>query len=143
MTSTDSRLDLIELTSRYAFAVDTFNLGAVMDVWVKDDPVFDERPLGLGRAQGTAAVRRYFSEDVFGKVDAIVHITTNHVFSAITDSSARGACTALVVGDAKGGGSFQATVYYEDVFEVVDGGWRFRSRTVNPLAKPRLGAVKG
>lgn len=29
------RLDLIELTSRYAFAVDTFNLGAVINPLTK------------------------------------------------------------------------------------------------------------
>lgn len=137
--SIEDRLDIIDLRSRYAFLVDRFDLDGVMDLWVDDDPVFDEEPLGLKRSVGKDQLRSYFQNDVFGMVDGMLHITGNHVIEEITETTARGFCSVMFDADVKnGGGTMHATAWYEDHYERVDGAWKFRSRVVRPFTKPQM-----
>jgi len=56
------RREIVELTSRYAFLVDTFQLLPLMQLWVDDEPTFDESRVDLGNNTGLDNIRRYFEE---------------------------------------------------------------------------------
>ena len=133
------RLDIIELTAKYSYYVDSFDLGNLMTLWVDDDPVFDEEPVGLQRSQGLDIVRDYYRHQVFAKMDSMAHVTANHFITELTDTHARGICTVLVEGDVKGAGLVHVMATYIDEYERVGDSWKFRSRQVRPLAKPQLG----
>lgn len=132
------RLAIMELTARYAYYVDTFQIEPLMDLWT-DDAVFDETKVGTGCHRGPDGIRKFFQEGVAGYMDGIVHVTTNHIIDDIDEHGARGVCTVLVEGDVKGGGKLHATAYYEDVYVRSATGWRFRSRVVNPFTAPQVG----
>jgi hypothetical protein len=136
------RLDIIELTAKYAYYVDSSDLDNLMTLWVNDDPVFDEEPVGLQRSQGFDAVHDYFRDQVFGKMDSMAHVTTNHFITELTASTARGICTVLAEGDVKGAGLVHVMATYTDAYERVGDTWRFRSRQVKPLTKPQLGGYQ-
>lgn len=132
------RLDIIELTSRYAFFVDTFQLEPLMQLWVGDEPTFDESRLNLGNSRGLDQIRSYFRDVVFGRLAKLVHVTTNHVLELGDEGSARGVCTVLFEGETKAGDMVRAAAYYDDVYEKIDTTWKFKSRTVHPLTTPQL-----
>lgn len=138
--SVQDRLELQELVARYNFYIDTFQIEPLMDLWVADDPFFDETKLDTGCHAGLDAIRRFFV-DVFDKMDGLSHITGNFIIEAVTDDGAIGVCTVFMEGDVRGGGTVRATGYYDDVYERTDAGWRFRSRTVTPNTKPQVGAM--
>ena len=135
------RREIVELTSRYAFLVDTFQLLPLMQLWVDDEPTFDESRVDLGNNTGLDNIRRYFEEFVFGRMAKLAHITTNHIVEDITETSARGVCTVLVEGEMRTGETMHAAAYYDDVYERVDNTWKFKSRTVYPLTTPQLGSL--
>ena len=71
------RGEIVELTSRYAFLVDTFQLRPLMELWVADDPIFDESRVdgvcivlveGEMRTGETMHAAAYY-DDVYEKVD--------------------------------------------------------------------------
>jgi hypothetical protein len=137
------RLDIIELTARYAYLMDARNLDLVMELWSDEDPVFDEEAFGLKKCTGKKEIRDYFELDILGKMENLCHLTTNHIIEEITDSTATGTCTVLVEGDVKdGGGPARATGYYEDRYVRENGSWKFSSRKVSPLTKTQFGAYK-
>jgi hypothetical protein len=141
METVRHRVDIIQLTSQYAFLLDTFQLDPLMGLWVQDEPTFDESRVNLGNNTGHANIRRYFEEFVFTRMAKLAHITTNHVVTEVTDVSARGVCTVLVEGEMKDGGSMRAAAYYDDVYSRAAGFWQFKTRTVYPLTTPVLGSL--
>jgi hypothetical protein len=140
-TETAERLAIQELTARYAFYVDTFQIQPLMELWVQDGPVFDETQIGTGVHTGADAIRAFFVNGVFAQLDAVVHFTMNHILHELDDTKANGVCSVLVEGDLKAGGTLRATAYYKDAYEKVDGAWKFRSRTTIPYTKPQLGSL--
>jgi len=135
------RLEIIELTARYAFYVDTFQLEPLMQLWVDDEPTFDESRADLGNNTGLDNIRRYFEDFVFGQMAKMAHITTNHIVETVTDTTARGTCSVLVEGEMKTGETMHAAAYYDDVYHRVDDAWKFKSRVVYPLTTPNLGSL--
>lgn len=135
------RLDIIELASRYAFFVDTFQLEPLMQLWVDDEPTFDESRVALGNNTGLDNIRSYFADFVFVQMAKMAHITTNHIVERITDTTARGSCSVLVEGEMKTGETMRAAAYYDDVYHRVGDAWKFKSRVVHPLTTPNLGSL--
>jgi SnoaL-like domain len=135
------RLAIQELTARYAFYVDTFQIEPLMELWVHDGPVFDETQIGTGLHTGAAAIRAFFVDGVFAQLDGVVHFTMNHILHELDDTKASGVCSVLVEGDLKAGGTLRATAYYKDAYAKVDGAWKFRSRTTIPYTQPQLGSL--
>lgn len=135
------RLQIIELTARYAFYVDTFQLEPLMQLWVDDEPTFDESRVDLGNNTGLDNIRSYFEDFVFGHMAKMAHITTNNIVETVTDTTARGVCSVLVEGEMKTGETMRAAAYYDDVYQRVDDAWKFKSRVVYPLTTPNLGSL--
>ena len=135
------RLAIIELTARYAFYVDTFQLEPLMQLWVDDAPTFDESRADLGNNTGLDNIRRYFEDFVFVHMAKMAHITTNHIVERVTDTTARGSCSVLVEGEMTTGERMHAAAYYDDVYHRVDDAWKFKSRVVYPLTTPNLGSL--
>lgn len=134
------RQEILDLVARWAYHVDTFQADPLMELWVTDDPVFDESGIGLGNNTGLANIKRYFEQDLFARMDTMAHIFSSHLLEELTDTTARAVSTVMVEGDVKGGGTVHAIVHYRDVCERTTTGWKFRSRTVTPLTKPQIGA---
>jgi hypothetical protein len=135
------RLDIIELAARYAFFVDTFQLEPLIELWVEDEPTFDESRVDLGQNTGLDNIRKYFEDFVFGHMAKMAHITTNHIVEMLTDTTARGVCTVLVEGEMRTGETMHAAAYYDDAYQRVADGWKFKSRVVYPLTTPNLGSL--
>lgn len=136
------RLDIIELTARHAFLVDTRNLDHIMDLWSDEDPIFDEESVGLKKITGKKAIRDYLETEVLGKLDASCHLTSNHIVENITAHTATGSSTIIFKGDVKGGGPAEASAYYQDRYVREDGRWKFASRKVIPLTQMHLGGYE-
>jgi hypothetical protein len=133
------RLDIIELTAKHAFLVDTKNIDPLIDLWTDHDPVFDESEVGLKKIIGKEAIREYLVDNVVANFDATCHLTSNHIVENLTDDTATGNHTVLFKGDVKGGGPAEATAYYEDRYVHENGRWKFASRKVLALTNMVLG----
>jgi hypothetical protein len=136
------RIEIIELTARHAFLLDSRNLDTIMDLWSDNDPVFDQENLGLTKYIGKEAIYDYLEADAVGKLDATCHLMSNHIIENITADTATGCHTVLMKGEVKGGGPCEATVYYDDRYVREDGRWKLASRKVTPLTKMILGGYE-
>jgi len=137
--SVEDRLDIIELTARYSYHIDRYELEPLLELWT-EDAVFDERPLGLYYAVGIDKIREFFEHD-YKVSSAHVHYMTNHILEAVSETEARGTCCGLVQADLHNGAVIHATVNYTDEYVKRDGRWLFKSRVVRPFCKIDLGAI--
>ncbi|GGP81368.1 nuclear transport factor 2 family protein [Saccharothrix coeruleofusca] len=134
-----NRLEIIELTAKYAYLLDTRQIDLLMELWSDASPVFDEEDFGLGKATGKDQIRHHFEVDIYGQMENLCHLTTNHVVNEILESRASGTCTVFAQGDVRAGGTSRATAYYKDQYVHENGMWKFSSRKVIPLTRPEAG----
>ncbi|BCJ50475.1 hypothetical protein Asp14428_19500 [Actinoplanes sp. NBRC 14428] len=139
LSSVADRLDIIELTARYAFLLDTNDIDTLLELWTDDDPVFDIEEFGLGKAVGKDQIRHYLEVAIYGQNENLCHLTTNHVINELGESSASGTCHVLALADVRVGGSSQASAFYRDEYVRQDGKWKFSYRKVFPLTRPEAG----
>ena len=59
MRQIEDRLELRELTARYAYYVNTYRMDKIMDLWT-EGARFDESRVGTGSYEGAPALRRCF-----------------------------------------------------------------------------------
>ncbi len=130
MDHIEDRLAIRELTSRYAFYVDTFQNDKLMQLWEKD-AVFDESEVGTGRHEGIAAIAMFFDE-VRRTVTHQAHITANQLIEELDDTHAKGIVFSIVEAITRAG-KMRAVVYYADEYVKAGGRWRFQSRVIHPL----------
>ena len=83
MDQIEDRLAIRDLTSRYAYYVDTFQNEKLMELWA-EDAVFDESRVGTGLHVGARAIGAFFDE-LKKTVTHQAHITA----SAAHSTSAR------------------------------------------------------
>ncbi|MEU8709985.1 nuclear transport factor 2 family protein [Streptomyces sp. NPDC048565] len=136
------RLDIIELTAKYAHRLDTRQFDSLMELWSDDSPVFDEESFGLGKFTGKDEIRHHFEADIYGQMENLCHMTVNHVIDEILESRASGNCHVFAQGDVRAGGISRATAYYKDEYVRENGVWKFSSRKVIPLTRPEIGTFE-
>ncbi len=124
------RLEIRDLTARYAYYVDTFQTGKIMTLWT-EDAIFDESRVGTGLHEGAAAIREFF-EGLKKTVTHQAHITSNHLIEELTDTTAK-AIVFSIVEAVTIAGNMRAVVYYADDYVKRDGNWLFSSRVIHPL----------
>lgn len=134
-----SRLEIIELTSKYAYLLDTNQIDALLELWSDESPVFDIEEFGLGKRTGKDQIRHYLEVDIYGQNANLCHLTTNHVLNELLESKASGTCHVLALADVRAGGSSQASACYKDQYVRENGVWKFSSRKVLPLTMPEAG----
>jgi hypothetical protein len=137
-----NRLEIIELTARYAYRIDTRQLDLLMELWSDEGPIFDESDFGLGKFIGKGEIRHHYADDIYGQMENLCHLTTNHVINELSESRASGNCHVFAQGDVRAGGSSRATAYYTDQYVHENGVWKFSSRKVTPLTKPYVGGFQ-
>jgi len=137
------KLAIQELCARYAWYVDRFIIDPLMELFVDDDPVFDETPAGLGRSEGQDVIRAYYAEGLFKQLKHMVHITTNQFLEELSGDTARGKVSAHVFAETQDGGKIEVLCWYDDVYRRGPNGWQFVSRVVTPYAAPQLAGMDG
>lgn len=139
LSSVANRLEIIELTSRYAYLLDTNQIDSLLELWSDEDPVFDIEEFGLGKAIGKDEIRHYLEKVIYGQNENVCHLTTNHVINELLGSRASGTCHVYAHADVRAGGSSSATAYYKDQYVHEGGMWKFSARKVFPLTRPEAG----
>ena len=124
------RLEIRELTARYAYYVDTFQTEKIMTLWA-DDAIFDESRVGTGLHVGATGIRTFF-EGLKKTVTHQAHLTSNHLIEELNDTTAKGIVFSLVEAVTIAG-TMRATVYYADDYVKQNGRWVFQSRVIHPL----------
>ncbi len=137
-----SRLEILELVASYAYRLDTRQFDLLLELWSDANPVFDESQFGMRKYAGKDEIRHHFEADIYGQMENLCHLTSNHVINEISESTASGNCTVFVQGDLRAGGTSKATAYYQDQYVHENGMWKFSSRTVNPLTIPEAGTYQ-
>ena len=128
---TDSRPEIVRLTHDYALANDTFDVDAVVGLFLPDG-VFDMRPIGLDAYRGHAEIRDFFERERRALAH-VMHVTTNHRIDVEGDEGT-GTVYYLAIGVVRRSGEEnQSRGYYEDRYVRTAAGWRFRSRVGQAL----------
>jgi ketosteroid isomerase-like protein len=123
--------EIVRLIHDYAFYNDTFEVDRLVDLFV-EDAWFDMRPSGLDRYDGREAIRDFFEREKRA-LSHVVHLTSNHRIDVDGDEAA-GTAYYHAVGVTRRGGHENGTFgYYRDSYRRTPEGWRFASRSSNPL----------
>jgi SnoaL-like domain len=130
MDKIEDRLEIRDLTARYAYYVDTFQTDKVMTLWA-EDAIFDESRVGTGLHVGATGIRAFF-EGLKKSVTHQAHITSNHLIEEISDTTAKGIVFSIVEAVTIAG-NMRAIVYYADDYAKQNGRWVFKSRVIHPL----------
>jgi len=130
MDQIEDRLAIQELTSRYAYYVDTFQNDKLMELWA-EDAIFDESRVGTGLHEGAGAIAAFFDE-LKKTVTHQAHITANQIIEDLDDTHAKGLVFSIVEAVTIAG-NMRAVVYYSDEYVKAGGLWRFQSRVIHPL----------
>lgn len=139
LSSVAHRLEIIELTGKYAYLLDTNQIDLLLELWTDDNPTFDIEEFGLGKAIGKDAIRHYLEVAIYGQNENLCHLTTNHVINELLETRASGTCHVHALADVRAGGSSSATAYYLDQYVHENGSWKFSVRKVKPLTRPEAG----
>lgn len=125
--------DIVRLTHDYAFYNDTFMVDALVDLFV-EDAWFDMQPAGLRRYTGREAIRDFFEKEKRA-LSHVYHLTSNHrVDIDIGGDTATGTAYFLAVGVTRRSATENRVHgHYADAYVRTQDGWRFGSRTSNPL----------
>lgn len=118
------------LTYQYAFYNDTFQIDALVALFVEDG-VFDLSGAGLRRYEGHDGIRHFFQREQQA-MSHLMHVTTNHLVELDGDQ-ATGTVYFLGIGVSRDGRESQARGYYDDRYVRTVDGWRFRSRATITL----------
>ena len=131
MTDVSERLAIQDLTARYSFYTDTFQMEPWLALW-SEDGIFDETATNTGYHEGLPALRAFF-QVIMDVMDCQVHFGGTHIIDIPSPSLATGILYAIVEGITKQGGAVRAVLYYEDTYCKVDDRWLFKKRRVVPL----------
>jgi 3-phenylpropionate/cinnamic acid dioxygenase small subunit len=124
------RLEIIELTAKYAHLVDTKQLDKLITLFT-EDAVFDETNLSadLGRPKGPDAIRVYLDSQL-QPLAGCFHLISNHIIDEITETEARGTCSVYCDALFKNGQSIHVDAWYDDTYARTVDSWKFASRVV-------------
>jgi hypothetical protein len=131
VTASADREAIRDLTNRYAYYADTFQLDKLEKLWAEDS-VFDETNSGMGRHHTRKGIRKFF-EELRGLTANMAHFVTNQIIEELNETTARGIVFSYVRGIAKTGVTTDACCYYKDDYVKVGGEWQFKSRVIELL----------
>jgi SnoaL-like domain len=130
MNQIEDRLEIRDLTARYAYYVDTFQTEKIMTLWA-EDATFDESRVGTGLHKHASGIRAFF-EELKKTVTHQAHITSNQLIEEIDATTAKGIVFSIVEAVTIAG-DMRAIVYYADDYIKQNGRWVFSSRVIHPL----------
>ena len=119
----DDRMEIQELASQYACAMDCNDLDSWISTWAADGVWVGRAGAYNGREQLLKLL-----PDLGERVQGKRHIMTNHIIKG-NQSTAIMTCYLLVV-EAKVGGNSTVTGTYSDELIKVDGRWVFSKRVM-------------
>ena len=121
------------LTYEYAFAVDTMQLNALIDLFVPE-AVFDPGPGGVPVMNDREDIREFFKATFEGSSN-LFHLTSNHIINVDGDT-ASGTVYYAASGVTSDGARFGANGYYGDTYVRTEDGWKFLRREAAALLDP-------
>ena len=121
------------LTYEYAFAVDTMQLNALIDLFVPE-AVFDPGPGGVPVMNDREEIREFFKA-TFEGTSNLFHLTSNHIINVDGDT-ASGTVYYAASGVTSDGARFGANGYYGDTYVRTEDGWKFLRREAAALLDP-------
>jgi hypothetical protein len=134
--------DLIELeairalTYRYGLALDTFDLDAIVGIWIPEG-VFDCSAFGLERLEGHESIRAFFEHNQGVMADQM-HMFSNHIIEFDGPGEAHGTNYLYQDGHTHDGARICCLGLNRDRYVKTDAGWRLKERTISPLVTPQL-----
>jgi ketosteroid isomerase-like protein len=135
MTDNDDRADIIDVTVRYATAIDSRQWSLLATVFA-EDAVMDYGE--IGQWNGADAVIEFMELSHAG-ASHTMHRMTNHVIDVDGDTAqARTYVDALIL--VEDGSGVNAVGFYDDALARTAAGWRITRRSFNQV---RLVTVKG
>jgi len=138
------RLDIHELTARYAWSLDTGDEDAFVACFCRHGELVWDVFETEGRWRGAQALRRFIAyfrnrPESAGRQ----HHVSNLVVTA-SDSGARArSYVAVAVRRAEGPHAINVMGYYEDELQREDGHWRFARRCIRDWSGPVLAGFAG
>jgi ketosteroid isomerase-like protein len=130
------RIEITELSHRYATALDRFDLDGLLAPF-SEDIVFDCRPVGLEEFKGKAALKEFFVHNIEAMADQI-HLFGNQIVEFDGADEAHGSNYLVQDGHAKNGARIQTWALSNDRYVRTADGWRIAQRIVSPLLPPQL-----
>ena len=118
----NDKLEIIEVTARYALAMDEHNTEAWLKTWCADG----KWEGALGTYVGTPNLPNLL-RDLGERNDGRRHIITNHVIDFGSPTEASQTCYMQIVA-YKGGCRLVGTAVYRDQLRKIDGRWLFVHR---------------
>ncbi len=119
----ESSLALAQLPSRYAMALDSRDVGALVELFVDDVKAGAE-------GQGRAALQRWYDR-VLRRFYRSIHLICGHQFTFLDSDHATGSVYCRAEHE-DGDGWYIITMQYDDVYERRDGRWFFVKRREHP-----------
>ena len=123
--NTEDKLQIIELSARYALAMDEHNVEQWMQTWC-DDGKWEG---GLGVYKGKDSLPNLL-RDLGERNESRRHVITNNVIDFISPIEAEQTCYMQILA-YKGGCKLVATAVYRDRLHKVEGRWLFLHRKMS------------
>jgi ketosteroid isomerase-like protein len=123
--------DIVRLTHDYALYNDTFQVDALLELFV-EDAFFDMTQAGLERYEGRPAIRDFFEREKRA-LSHVIHLTSNHRVDVDGDRAVGTAYFHAIGVTRRDGVENAARGMYEDAYLRTAAGWRFASRRSVPL----------
>lgn len=119
----EDKIEIQELTARYANAMDSENLEGWLETW-SDDGIWQG---GLGTYKGKSELRKLL-DDLGARIKGKRHVMTNSVIDSAGDTAVQHCylCVFERVTEPR----LIATAVYNDVLTKASGAWKFARRTV-------------
>lgn len=119
----EDKVEIQELSARYANAMDDGNLEEWLDTWA-DDGIWEG---AVGKYEGKSALAKLLG-DLGARIQNKRHVMTNSVITGAGDQAVQ-QCYLLVF-EREDSPALIATGVYKDTLKKIDGSWKFAQRAV-------------
>lgn len=141
---TADRLEIHELTARYAWSLDTGDEDAFVACFCRDGELVWDAFETEGRWRGAAALRGFIGYFRQRPESAGRQHHVSNLIVTPTDTGATAKCYVAVTLRADPGPHLLHVMgYYEDVLRIADGRWRFATRHIRDWSGAVLGRFAG
>lgn len=133
--SLEDRRKIQDLSYEYAFHCDTQDYARCPQLFT-DDGIFDERVIGIPRAENKTEIGKLFAAASEANAGWLQHFMHSIWLKPQADATVRGICYLRVEGGDGTGLQRVVQGYYDDVYRQVGERWRIASRTLVAIAPP-------